>query len=150
MKRYDRICCLICIVFGALVMVLASSIPMGRISKPGPGFLPFWVGATLILLSIFLWVESGVRKPTSETVQFLSGEGRWPNVIWTAGSLLGFAFLVESLGFILSALLLLFFLFRFIGNQKWGTVVTATVIVTLAAYGLFRIGLKVQLPRGFF
>jgi len=150
MKKYDRTCSILGIIFGATVVVLASAMPMGRISKPGPGFMPFWVGSILILLSILLWVSSGLGKNHSEKVQFLSGEGRWASVIWTAGALLAFGFLVEPLGFILSSLVLLFFLFRFIGNQRWGIVVLATVLVTVAAYGLFKVGLKVQLPRGLF
>ncbi len=30
---------------------------------PGPGFMPFWVGVVLALLSVYLIVDSFVRKP---------------------------------------------------------------------------------------
>ena len=150
MKRYDRICALLFLSIAAVAIVLSSFMPMGRVSKPGPGFMPFWVGIILALLSTFLFIEAGLRKGSAESVTFLSGERRWPNVIWTVGSLLGYGFLIEILGFKISTLLLLLFLFRFIGNQKWWIAFTATSLVTLAAHLIFKVGLQVQLPRGFF
>ena len=150
MKQYDRICALLFLAIAAAAMVLSSYMPMGRTGKPGPGFLPFWVGVILALLSIFLLVESVLRKGPAEPAKFLAGEGRWPNVIWTAGSLLGYGFLIEVLGFVISTLILLLFLFRYIGNQKWWIACTGTSLVTLAAFLIFKVGLKVQLPRGFF
>ena len=81
-------------------------------------------------------------------MQFLSGEGRWSSVMMTVGSLLGYAFLVEPLGFFISTLLLLLFLFRFIGNLKWWVVFTGMVLVTLMTHVLFKVALKVQLPGG--
>jgi hypothetical protein len=150
MKRYDRICAILFLAIAVTAMVLSSFMPMGRTSKPGPGFLPFWVGVILALLSIFLFVEAGFRKGPVESVKFLAGEGRWPNVIWTAGSLMGYGFLIEALGFVISTLILLLFLFRYIGNQKWWVAFTGTFLVTLAAHLIFKVGLRVQLPRGFF
>ena len=144
MERYDRTCSILCLIFAGLVIWQSSYMPMGRLGKPGPGFLPFWVAVILALLSIFLWVEAGLRKP-SAPVPFLTGERRWPGLIWTVSSLLAYAFLVEILGFIVSTLILLFFLFRFIGNQKWWVVFTGTVVLTLGGYLIFKVGLKVQL-----
>jgi putative tricarboxylic transport membrane protein len=150
MERYDRICSVICLVFAGMIIWLSFSVPMGRISKPGPAFLPFWVAVTLALLSILLWVEAGMRKGPSTPVQFLSGEKRWSSVMMTVGSLLGYAFLMEYLGFLISTLLLLLFLFRFIGNLKWWVVFTGMVLVTLMTHVLFKVALKVQLPGGLF
>jgi putative tricarboxylic transport membrane protein len=150
MKRYDRICSLLCLIIAAIVIWQSAVIPMGRVNKPGPGFLPFWVAVILALLSAFLWMEAGLRKAPSVPVQFLSGEGRWPSVLLTAVSLLAYAFLIETLGFIISTLILLFFLFRFVGNQKWWVVFTETVLVTLVTHLIFKVGLKVQLPAGLF
>jgi hypothetical protein len=150
MKRYDRICAILFLGIAVAAIVLSSYMPMGRTGKPGPGFLPFWVGVILALLSILLFAVAGLRKGPEEPVKFLSGEGRWPSVIWTAGSLLGYGLLIEFLGFVISTLLLLLFLFRYIGNQKWWIAFAGTSLVTVAAHLIFKVGLKVQLPRGFF
>lgn len=150
MKRYDRICSIFCLVFAAIVMWQSTVIPMGRVSKPGPGFLPFWVAVILALLSFLLWMETSLRKVPSDRVKFLAGEGRWPSVMMTVGTLLIYAFVIETLGFIISTLILLFFLFRFVGNQKWWLVFTETALVTLMTHLIFKVGLKVQLPAGLF
>ncbi len=148
MKRYDRVCAILFLAIAVIAIILSSYMPMGRISKPGPGFLPFWVGVILALLSISLLLDAVFRKGTADAVKFLAGEGRWTSVIWTVGSLFGYGFLIESLGFVVSTLLLLLFLFRYIGNQKWWVAFTGTVLVTLTAHLIFKVGLQIQLPRG--
>jgi putative tricarboxylic transport membrane protein len=150
MKYYDRVCSILCFAFAGIVIVLSFSVPMGRIGKPGPAFMPFWVAVTLALLSILLWIDAGRRKGPEAVVSFLSGEKRWSSVMMTVGALLGYAFLVEPLGFLIGTLLLLLFLFRFIGNLKWWVVFTGMVLVTLMTHVLFKVALKVQLPAGLF
>ncbi len=148
MKAYDRFSSILFLILAFIVIWQSAIIPMGRISKPGPGFLPFWVGIILALLSAVLWVESGSNKSPSGKIQFLSGEGRWQDVLWTAGFLLGFTFLVDILGFVITTLLFLFFIFRFVGKQKWWIVFTGTILVTLSIYVIFKVCLQVQLPAG--
>jgi uncharacterized BrkB/YihY/UPF0761 family membrane protein len=53
------------------------------------------------------------------------------------------------LGFILSTVLLLLFLFKAVEPQKWSWAVLGAVISTLTAYGVFQLWLGTQLPRGF-
>jgi putative tricarboxylic transport membrane protein len=150
MKHFDRIISIIFLAFAAIVIWQSVIIPMGHIGKPGPGFLPFWVAVIMALLSGVLWFQAGLRQPVSEEVKFLSGEGRWPSVVLTAAALLAYAFLMETLGFITSTLLLLLLLFRVIGRQKWWVALTGTVLVTWAAHTLFQLVLKVHLPSGLF
>jgi hypothetical protein len=54
------------------------------------------------------------------------------------------------LGFIICTLLLLFFLFGFIGKQKWWVVFSGSILTTLISHAVFRLALKVQLPAGLF
>jgi hypothetical protein len=150
MKHYNRICSILFLVLALIVIWQSFLMPIGRLGKPGPGFLPLAVGLILALLSAFLWIEAGLRKSALVQVQFLIGEGRWPSVLLTVGSLLAYALLMEFLGFIICTVLLLFFLFRFVGNQQWGLVLTETILVTLLTHLIFKVGLKVQLPGGLF
>lgn len=150
MKHYNRICSILFLVLALIVIWQSFLMPIGRLGKPGPGFLPLGVGLILALLSGFLWIEAGLPKSALVQGQFLIGEGRWPSVLLTVGSLLAYALLMEFLGFIICTVLLLFFLFRFVGNQKWGLVLTETILVTLLTHLIFKVGLKVQLPVGLF
>ena len=150
MKRIDRIGGIFFILLAGLVIWQSVSIPMGRLNQPGPGFLPFWVAVVLALLSVFLWLEAGLRKISSAKVPSSSGERRWINLLWTAASLLAYGFLLEIAGFIVCTLFLLFFLLRFIGQQKWWVAFTGSILTTLISHAVFRLALKVQLPAGLF
>jgi hypothetical protein len=52
------------------------------------------------------------------------------------------------LGFILSTIGLLVFLFKAVEPQKWSWAVLGAMISTLAAYSVFRLWLGCQLPQG--
>jgi putative tricarboxylic transport membrane protein len=147
-KRFDKIGSIVCLIVAAAAIWQSAIIPMGRISKPGPGFLPFWVGIILALLSGVLWTEASLRKPSADQVRFLSGEGKWQYVVFAALSLLAYTGLMEILGFRLSTFLLLIFLFWFVGKQKWWVVLTGASLVTVFTHLIFRVALKVQLPVG--
>ena len=150
MKYYDRISSILFLLFSLIVIWQSFSMPLGRFNEPGPGFLPLWVAIIMAVLSFLLWLEARMGKASSARARFLSGEGRWRSMILTVISLLAYALLIELLGFIISTLLLLFFLFRFVGDQKWWLVFAETILVTLLAHVIFKIGLKVQLPPGIF
>ncbi len=150
MKRFDKIGSIVCLIVAAVAIWQSAVIPMGRISKPGPGFLPFWVGIILALLSVALWIQASLRKPTEETRQFLSGEGKWTYVISTGAGLLVYTALMEPLGFVISTFLLLIFLFWYVGKQKVWVVFFGSFLVTFFTHLIFRVALKVQLPTGLF
>ncbi len=150
MKRFDKIGSLLCLIVAAVAIWQSVTIPMGRIGKPGPGFLPFWVGVILALLSVILWLEASLRKPSPDRVRFLSGEGKWQYVIFTGISLLVYTALMEILGFRISTFLVLIFLFWFIGKLKWWVSLTGSVLITVGTHLIFKVALKVQLPMGFF
>jgi len=150
MNRLDRIGSIVGLLLAVVVIWQSALIPMGNLSKPGPGFLPFWSGVILALLAGLLWLGSGERKPLSDVSKIFIAGGRWPNVIWTAGSLLAYGFILEVLGFILCTAILMFFLVYFIGKQKWWVALTGSVLVTWMAHAIFKLALKVQLPAGIF
>jgi putative tricarboxylic transport membrane protein len=149
-QRRDKIGSIVCLVIAGIALWQSVRVPMGNIRQPGPGFLPFWVGVLLALLSAILWFEASFRKPAAEPVRFLSGEGKWPYVVAAGVALLIYTFLLEPLGFVISTFLLLIFLFRVIGKQKWWVGVTGSILVTFFTHLIFRVALKVQLPRGLF
>ncbi|HSR11379.1 MAG TPA: tripartite tricarboxylate transporter TctB family protein [Thermodesulfobacteriota bacterium] len=148
MERFDKIGSAVCLVIAAVAVWQSSIIPMGRISKPGPGFLPFYVGIILALLSAVLWVDAATRKASAAPARFLSGEGKWQYVILAGAALLAYTAAMETLGFRISTFILLVFLFRVVGRQKWWVVLAGSILVTSAAHLLFKVSLKVQLPAG--
>ncbi len=64
-------------------------------------------------------------------------------------SLFMFVVLVNTLGFIFTTFLFLFFLLRFIEPQEWSTVFIITIVSTGSSYLIFQLWLKADLPTGF-
>jgi hypothetical protein len=128
----------------------ARNLDVGRIVQPGPGFFPFWLGVSLILLSLALIIRGFRAKAgTSPVAQSLWKGILWKKVILTLGALLIYAFLLESLGYVLATFLLMFFLFRAIEPQRWPVVILGSIVTSLVTYVVFRLWLQVQLPMGF-
>jgi hypothetical protein len=153
-NRIDLISCITLFILAALIILeTVFTMPLGRIGKPGPGFLPFWLGIILALLSAILWVETAWRKqqPIKRQVQPSSGGRRWPrNVLWTTIAILAYSLLLEYLGFLICTFFLLLFLFGIIGKQKWWVVLSGSFLVAFVCHLLFKVALQVQLPRGIF
>lgn len=148
MKRLDKICSVVFLVFAGTIIWQSLSVPIGSFGTPGPGFLPLLVGIILALLSCLLWIDANLTRTSAPPVAFFPERGRWLSVLLTVGALAAYGLLIEFLGFIICTFLLLLFLFRFIGGQKWWLVFTETILVTFATHIIFKVALKVQLPGG--
>lgn len=132
--------------FGVLVALEAQTLKLGRISRPEPGFFPFWLGIALVILGAVLAVSS--RRGTAAESEGSWKELKWEKIVYSLVSVLAYAFLLQPLGFLISTFILMFLLFRVVGDQKWFVVAAGSVITSLVTYLLFRVWLQVQLPSG--
>ena len=148
MQRLDRIGAIVCLVIAGIALWQSMKVPMGNIRQPGPGFLPFWVGVILALLSAVLWFQAGVRKPGVEPVRFLSGEGKWPYVVAAGVGLLTYTFLLEPLGFIISTTILILWQAQLFEKGKWIRNLVVSILFSIVVYYLFAHVLEVMLPTG--
>jgi len=122
---------------------------LGTLRDPGSGFMFFWVGLIMIGLSLAVLVKAVRMKPDQKGGGLLRGEVRWAKILSVLAVLVLYAYVFPHLGFILSTVLLLLFLFKAVEPQKWSWAVLGAVISTLTAYGVFQLWLGTQLPRGF-
>jgi len=122
---------------------------LGTLRDPGSGFMFFWVGVIMIGLSLAVLVKGVRMKPDQKGTGLLRGEARWAKILSVLAALVLYAYVFPHLGFILSTVLLLLFLFKAVEPQKWSWAVLGAVISTLTAYGVFQLWLGTQLPRGF-
>jgi putative tricarboxylic transport membrane protein len=119
-----------------------SSLQLGSLNRPGPGFFPFWGGVVLALLSTVLIVSSFRKAPVASRVRPES----WKPVV-VVGALLAYLLLLESLGFVAVTFLFLLLLFR-LERRGWALSAVSAVIGAFASYVLFQVWLKTQLPTG--
>jgi putative tricarboxylic transport membrane protein len=149
MKRYHLAGALVLFVFGAGVSFEARKLGIGRVSAPGAGFFPFWLGLSLFLSSGIL----GIRLLLSAEMKSSGDHGSlkgtaWQKIVLVVIGVLLYAFLLEPLGYLISTSFLMIFLFKASGPQRWRSVVIWSVAVSILTYVLFKIWLQVQFPVG--
>jgi putative tricarboxylic transport membrane protein len=133
------IACSVAICWGAVQLNL------GRLTEPGPGFMPFIMGSLMFILTIASFFEKrDVEKKNSRfNRKMLITLGMTVGALWL------YAFLLSVIGFVLDTLLLMVFLFAVIQKVKWTTAVVVSVIAVAVCYFLFS-SLGTEFPKGFF
>jgi hypothetical protein len=115
---------------------------------PGPGFIFFFAGLLLIILStvdlaLTFIKQSGIEKH-KEQYHMWSGV-RWQKILLVLGCLSAYAIFLDSAGFFLISFFLMIFLFKAIEPTKWWITILGSFITTATAYTIFKLWLEV--PR---
>lgn len=148
-RHYNRIAAIFFLVIGIFFALYARSVEIGSWNEPGPGFLPFWSGLTLSLLSIALLLASSARKAWAVRPSFFILSDSWKRVLATFLALIAYNLLLNPLGFTLMTFLFLAFLVKFIFPQTWTRTLLVAVLGSFVARLLFINFLETQLPKGF-
>src|SRR4030042_895346 len=122
---------------------------LGTLHDPGSGFMFFWVGMIMIGLSLSILIRAMKKTAVAGELKVLWTEIRWKKIVSVLVALFLYAYAFTSLGFILTTIPLLIFLFKSVEPQRWSWAILGAIISTLAAYGVFRLWLGGQLPEGF-
>jgi len=134
---------------GALMCWASLQMRYGKVARPGPGFLPFWCGALISIISLALFLHQLWKKnraPKKSAEAFQGVDPLQPIAI--LGAMILYGLLYESLGFLLSNFLFLPLIFRLVWKKRWGFILIATLLMDIAFYLLFQELLQVQLPKG--
>ena len=150
MGRADQFSSLFWFVLGLVILFLSYHLGLGTLTSPGPGFLPFWCALILSALSLGVFfhrllIHSGGEP---QKIRELWGGVRWLRGVFVVLALLGYTLVFSSLGYLLSTLALLLFLFKTIEPQRWTVAIGGAVLASLISFVVFALWLDVQLPRG--
>jgi putative tricarboxylic transport membrane protein len=149
MKRYQIGSAIFLLVFGIIISFEARKLEIGRISQPGPGFFPLWLGLALIIVSLALTIKFSREKVDQSSPSKSLWKGLyWEKIVFSLVVLLLYAFFLEILGYTIATFLLMLFLFKAIGSQRWRVSIVGSVFTSLSTYALFKLWLQVQLPVG--
>lgn len=130
-------------------LVSSCELGLGDFQDPGPGLMPFLVGAALLvvsaifLLKLFSKPDSSYQEKANKRPERINRR----KVTGVSASLLAWAFVVEGLGYLLASFFLFTFLFRITGIAKWKYVITAAVLTTVGSFLFFKL-LGVRFPLG--
>jgi putative tricarboxylic transport membrane protein len=129
------------------LLLEANKLAFGSIRVPQTAFFPKVLASLLLVFSLVLLFQS-LRQPESgESSQRIEPEG-WFRIGATLATLIGFAFVLERLGFLLSTFLLMVLLLRAIEPQKWLRVFSVALATSVIAYLIFAWLLNIPLPAG--
>jgi putative tricarboxylic transport membrane protein len=135
------------VALGILVCYGAIRLGLGSVTEPGSGFIFFWSGLILVILSLLALTES--LQSTEETVQE-TREMNWVKIALVLLSLLLYAVFLERLGFVLTTFVLLSFLLGLIEDINWGRSFGLASAAALGSFAIFELWLKIRLPKGIF
>jgi hypothetical protein len=136
--------------FAAVVCYGGLKLGFGSFQQPHAGFMPVLAGMVLGLLALFDLVSGLVNRWKDEKEdREVWADIHWGKILLTLAVLSVYTVLFTTVGFTLSTILLLLFLFRVMEPKPWWVVLISSVVCTGLFYVGFKIGLESQLPRGF-
>jgi len=141
----DRISGVLLLFLGLLVAWEDRVLPLGTHSRPGPGYFPLLLAILLGILSIFLIL----RGHTSPHFRSIRWEEKKHALAILGCSLLA-TFGIERLGYRITMIIVLGFLFGVVERLKLWQAFILTIGLSLGSFWLFDRLLRVVLPRGGF
>jgi putative tricarboxylic transport membrane protein len=150
MSLRDQISGFFWLALAVFVCLISIPIGIGTFRTPGPGFLPFWAGVALGILSIAVVTISTLKRKEEGKISHLWKGLAWRNAMAVMVSLFLYTFLLSRLGYILVTSGLLIFLFCLTRRERIWIKVGGALMTAVASYLIFGVWLEVQLPKGIF
>lgn len=148
MAKYDRMSTLFLVALGVLICEESLRLVVGSFSEPGPGLFPLGCGFIIVALSLFVFACT--YKYRDEGLSIWENVTEWGNLVTIPVSLIGYAFLIEPLGFRLITFLWMAFICRSVGKLRWKASLFTAFMATFLSFILFQHYLGVRFPRGIF
>ena len=149
-KRDEIIVGIIIFLFGGATVLLSLKMPIGTFRMAGTGLFPLCLGILLMILSGLFILKLFYGKKTSS-----AKEKTAPEVFRSAGQVVLFLGVMvlatlcfNTLGYPLTAFLLMAFLLRTLGIKRWIFNLSLSLGTSVASYVLFVLWLKIPLPKG--
>jgi putative tricarboxylic transport membrane protein len=150
MRNTDQSSGLFWLVVGIGIAISSLKYGFGTLHEPGPGFITFFAGSILIILSLGLFFSSFRDQEGRSGLKNLWAGLETGKVLYVIVLLVAYIFLLKPVGFLISTFFLLSLLFRIKGTYRLKTVFLMSLLVTMGSYIIFEIWLKAQLPKGIF
>lgn len=145
-KKYPAICLLL---FSIYVCVASWRMDVGSLRKPGSGFMPFWSGAFITILSIILLIQ-GILSDKAAPREDAQEKVRWKSISLTLAYFFAYVLSLEYVGFIIGTILFVGVILKSIERKGWFLSGWVSVVMSVASYYIFKVWLQAELPRGFF
>jgi putative tricarboxylic transport membrane protein len=134
------------------IAVITESLRMGlgTVQNPGMGFMSFWAGGLLAILSLGLFLSIILKKRKDKNEAALAGAWR-KKVLFVLSALVVYAVIMPVAGYLISTFLLMTFLYWFAdptGMRWFFWCLVLSLVTTGASYYIFSVVLNCQFPPG--
>ena len=126
-------------------MIESQNLSFGDIHNPGPGFIPFFLGFSLAVLS-FLSFLAPDRKIKKEA--FWNNWLKGKTLVQIFAGLAAYLILLKPLGFYIDTFLLLIFLTKVSGTRGYGRSILISFVAMAVIYIVFYRLLIIPFPEG--
>jgi len=150
MGKGDLISGIFWLIFSVFICLGSYRLGLGSLHKPGPGFLFFWTGISLGIMSLIVFIRAWKGRKSVASKGSIFGKLNFTKLILVLVSIFLYALFMERLGFIPITFLFFIFILRLVEKKGWLFTLLVTCIVTASSYLLFETWLKSQLPAGLF
>jgi len=147
MKRPDLIAAAALAGLAGFVLFESRKLTFGSFRAPQTGFFPRVLGILLVLLALGELVRALRLSAPGPSREKIAGEA-WVRLGAALVTMVGFALVLERLGFLLATFILMVLLLRAIEASRWSKVFLVAALTSLLTYGLFAWLLGVPLPAG--
>ncbi|HVP77004.1 MAG TPA: tripartite tricarboxylate transporter TctB family protein [Thermodesulfobacteriota bacterium] len=148
MKNNDQRSSLFWLVIGLAIALYSAKYGLGKLSSPGPGFMPFLSGLVLAGLALVVFLQQ-LSRGSKEKLRDLWDQKNWSTIMMVMGALVLYTIFFRFFGFLLDTFLLTALLLRVMEPLSWKKVVAGAMGAAIGSYAIFQLWLKAQLPKGF-
>ena len=146
MGKVDRVSTLFFLGLAVAICVESYRLGPGSFSQPGPGLVPLGSGLILGIFASVVLVRTFRGKEEGENLWRPGAVRR--KMIYVVASLIAYAGLLNTLGFLLTNFLWMGLVAWKVGQLGWKAALLISLASTFFAYLLFEHYLSIRFPRG--
>ncbi len=150
MKRVDQITAIVMLIFSLVIIEESAKMALFVEFAPGYGFLPFWLGVIMAVLSVLLFVDAKRRLAAKDTPQPFPGKAAIFPILLALAAVGFYAMFVEILGYVITTFVAVYLLSGVLEKEDWRRTLLISAIITGGLYLLFQVWLGVGLPKNMF
>ncbi|MBR0874011.1 tripartite tricarboxylate transporter TctB family protein [Bradyrhizobium tropiciagri] len=139
---------LIGLALGLFVIWSGLKLKLGTINDPGSGYVLFYTGILMCLFAASIILAAVTEGGPSFASRWENA--RWGKPVVVILCLTAFAFALEPLGFLLSAIPLMLLLLRLIDPVRWPVAIPIAILAPAGMWWVLKHLLGIQLPHGIF
>ena len=147
MKLYDQTSSLFWLLVSVAVFLESIRLGVGTLHNPGRGFLTLGASGILGILALILFIQASLRKPEAGREPLFAGK-MWKRIVFVLTVLWLYAWVMPTVGYLISTFILMLLLFWVLEKKKLGWVFASSVLSTLLTYVVFSKWLNCQFPDG--